>query len=69
MGREDTGNELHSDVDEPMLFSLTGQYKEKAQMDLAEKNRRIEDRMLVNNGDESIRDDELEEEEKEAWNP
>ena len=49
-----------------MLFSLTGQYKEKAQMDLAEKNRRIEDRMLVNNGDESIRDDELEEEEKEA---
>ena len=49
-----------------MLFSLTGQYKEKAQLDLAEKNRRVEDRMPVNNGDESIPNDMLEDEEKEA---
>ena len=49
-----------SDVDESLLFSLTGQYKERAQ---------LEDRMLVKDTEEGIQKNELKEEKEEAWHP
>ena len=51
------------------MISLTGQFKERAQLDVAKGKRQVEDQKLAKEREESIQKNELKEEKQEAWNP
>ena len=48
------------------MISLTGQFKERAQLDVAKGKRQVEDQKLAKEREESIQKNELNEEKKEA---
>ena len=51
------------------MISLTGQFKKKAQLDVAKGKRQVEDQKLAKEREETIQNNEFKEEKKEAWNP
>ena len=48
------------------MISLTGQFKKKAQLDVAKGKRQVEDQKLAKEREETIQNNEFKEEKKEA---
>ena len=48
------------------MISLTGQFKERAQLDVTKGKRQVEDQKLAKEREETIQNNELKEEKKEA---